>query len=391
MQNAIMPTYYYQLPIAFEYGKGAWLYDTEGKEYLDGLCGVAVTSLGHAHPAVTKAICEQAKKLIHTSNTFQIPAQQKLAQELTRLSQMEQAFFCNSGAEANEAALKISRMFARKKGITNPAIVVTENAFHGRTMGIIGASSKRIRSGFEPFLPDFVRIPFNDLAALTEVANQYENIVAVLIEPIQGESGISVPHKDYLNGIRQICDQHDWLMITDEIQTGLGRSGMWFDFQHNKILPDIVTVAKSLANGLPIGACLARGKACNLFPPGKHGSTFGGNPLACTAALAVLNTITQDNLIKNAAEMGNYLLKNLKEVLGQKKEITEIRGRGLLIGIEFDRPAHELMKIGLKHGILFIISADRVIRLLPPLIISKSEADQIVQRLDATISEFLNK
>lgn len=391
MQNPIMLTYHHQLPIAFEYGKGAWLYDTEGKEYLDALCGFAVTSLGHSHPAITSAICEQAGKLIHTSNTFQIPAQQKLALELTRLSHMEQAFFANSGSEANEAALKITRMYARKKGIVNPAIVVMENAFHGRTMGLEGANRKPVRCGFEPFLPDYVRIPFDNLDALAAVANQYENIIAVMIEPIQGESGINIPNQNYLPGIRKICDQQDWLMIVDEIQSGIGRTGMWFDCHHSNILPDIITSAKSLANGLPIGACLARGKACNLFPPGKHGSTFGGNPFVCTVALAVLQTIAQENLIQNAADMGDYLLKNLKAVFGKKKEIINIRGRGLMIGIELDRPCRELMSIGLKHGLLFMISRDHVIRLLPPLIISKLEADQIVLRLDATIAEFLSQ
>jgi acetylornithine aminotransferase len=264
-----------------------------------------------------------------------------------------------------------------------------ENAFHGRTLGLEGANRHPVRCGFEPFLAEYVRIPFNNLDALTAAANQYENIIAVLVEPIQGESGINIPHQNYLAGIRKICDQYDWLMIVDEIQSGLGRTGMWFDCQHSNIVPDIITSAKSLANGLPIGACLARGKACDLFPPGKHGSTFGGNPLVCTAALAVLNTIAQENLVQNAADTGNYLLKNLKEVLGKKKEILDIRGRGLMIGIELDRPCRELMSIGLKHGILFMISRDHVIRLLPPLIISKSEADQIVNRLDATITEFL--
>jgi len=390
MSNAIMPTYFSQLPIAFERGKGAWLYDTAGKEYLDGLCGVAVTSLGHAHPAVTAAICEQAAKVLHTSNNFQIPLQQQLAQELVRLSGLEQAFFCNCGAEANETAIKISRMFARKKNINNPAIVVMENGFHGRTMGTLGASHKRIRTGFEPFLPEFVRVPFDNLPALKEAAQQYENIVAVLVEPIQGEGGIYIPHANYLASIRQICDQNDWLMIVDEIQTGIGRTGRWFAYQHDNILPDVITIAKALGNGVPIAACLARGKATNLFSPGKHGSTFGGNPLVCSAALAVLRTIEQEKLVENAARMGDYLVRNLKETLHSKKAVVDVRGRGLMIGIELDRPSRDLMPLSLKHGVLFIITADKVIRVLPPLIINQTEADQLITRINAAITEFLN-
>ncbi|HEV2613992.1 MAG TPA: aspartate aminotransferase family protein [Gammaproteobacteria bacterium] len=388
--SAIMPTYFFQLPIAFEKGEGIWLYDAEGKKYLDGLCGISVTNLGHSHPVITKAICDQAAKLIHTSNTFQIPAQQILAQKLVKLSGMEQVYFCNSGAEANEAAIKISRMFARKKNISNPAIVVMENGFHGRTMGVVGACNKRTRGGFEPFLPDFVRVPYDDLEAIKSAAHQYENIVAVMVEPIQGESGVHIPNENYLKGIREICDQHDWLMILDEVQTGLGRTGKWFDCQHFNVLPDIMTLAKSLAGGLPIGACLARGKASNMFQPGKHGTTFGGNPLVCTAGLAVLNTLEKDNLVKNAETMGNYVVKKLKETLGKKSEIKDIRGRGLMIGIEFDRPCRDLMAIGLKHGMLFIISADKVIRLLPPLIITQADADEIVKRLNLVADEFLN-
>lgn len=389
MTSAIMPTYYNQIPIAFEHGKGAWLYDTNGKEYLDSLCGIAVTSLGHAHPAITTAICEQAGKLIHTSNTYQIPAQQELARELVRLSGLEQAFFCNSGSEANETAIKLSRMYARKKNIPNPGIVVMENGFHGRTMGTVGACNKRIRTGFEPFLSDFVRIPYNDLPALVEAARQYENIVAVMVEPIQGESGVGTPAPGYLKGIREICDQHDWLMIVDEVQTGIGRTGQWFGYQHEGILPDIIALAKALANGLPIGACLARGKACNLFPPGKHGATFGGNPLVCTTALAVLKTIEKNELVQNAAKMGEYLMRNLKETFSNRKEIKEIRGRGLMIGIELDRSCRELTALGAKHGVLFVISADRVIRLLPPLIITQAEADKIIARVHTAVTEFL--
>lgn len=388
MTNTIMPTYFSQLPIAFDHGKGAWLYDTAGKEYLDGLCGIAVTSLGHAHPAITAAICDQAAKLIHTSNTFQIPKQQQLADELVRLSGMEQAFFCNSGAEANETAIKMTRLYARKKNIDHPAIIVTDTSFHGRSMATMSASSERIRSGFEPLVPDFIHIPFNDLKALKELT-QHKNIVAVMLEPIQGESGIRVADAGYLKAVRELCDQQDWLMIVDEIQTGIGRTGQWFNYQYHHILPDILTLAKSLANGVPIGACLARGKTCNLFAPGKHGSTFGGNPLACNTALTVLHTMEKDKLVQNAATMGDYLIKNLRETLSKKNGVVEIRGQGLMLGVELDRPCRDIMAIGAKHGLLFNVTANTTIRLLPPLILKKEEADQLVTRLNKTIDEFL--
>lgn len=389
MTSAIMPTYYFRLPVAMDHGKGAWLWDTQGNQYLDGLCGIAVTSLGHAHPAITAAISQQAEKLIHTSNTFQIPLQENLARELTRIAGMDQAFFCNSGGEATETAIKLSRMFARKKNIEHPQIIVMDKGFHGRSMGGLTASNERIRSGFEPLLPGFIRVPFNDIAAIEQAAKQSKDIVAVLVEPIQGESGIGVPDEDYLVKIRKLCDQHDWLMMIDEVQTGMGRTGKWFAYQHANILPDVVCVAKALANGMPIGACLARGKACNLFPAGKHGSTFGGNPLACAAGLAVISTMEKDRLVQNAAEMGEYLRKGLKETLSSQPAVVEVRGKGLLIGVELDRPSREMMVTGLKHGLLFNITADRVVRLLPPLIITRKEADEIIKRLAATIEEFV--
>ncbi len=389
MTSAIMPTYFFRLPIALDHGKGAWLWDTEGKQYLDALSGLAVTGLGHAHPAVTAAICEQAGKLMHTSNTYQIPLQEELAQQLTRLSGMDQAFFCNSGSEATETAIKLSRMFARKKNIENPQIIVMDKAFHGRTMGSATASNERIRDGFEPLLPGFLRAPYNNIDAIKELAKQHRDIVAVMLEPVQGESGINVASETYLKEIRALCDQNDWLFILDEVQTGLGRTGQWFAYQHCGVVPDIMAIAKSLANGLPMGACLARGKACNLFPPGKHGSTFGGNPLACATALAVLRTIEQQKLVQNAATMGDYLFKGLKETLSQQKAVTAIRGKGLMIGVELDRPCRDLMAVGLKYGLLFNITANQVIRLLPPLIITRDEADEIIKRLAAAIEEFV--
>lgn len=390
--SAIMPTYYNQIPVAFEHGKGAWLWDTAGKQYLDSLSGIAVCSLGHAHPAITAAICAQAGKLLHTSNTFHIPSQQQLAKKLIQISGMEQAFFCNSGAEANETALKITRLFAKQKNIANPTMIIMENAFHGRTLATLSASgSDRLQVGFEPLVPGFIRVPFNDLKILESLAKQDKNIVAVMVEPIQGEGGIYVPDDNYFAGIRAICDANDWLMIIDEIQTGIGRTGKWFAYQYNNILPDVLTVAKALGNGVPIGACLARGKACNLFAPGKHGSTFGGNPLACTTALAVLNTIEHDNILQNATEMGAYLQHRLKEQLSSIPNVVAVRGKGLMIGVQLDRPCRDLVAIGVNHGLLFNVTADKVIRLLPPLIITKSEADQIVARLKASIEEFLLK
>lgn len=389
MTSAVMPTYFYRLPIAIEHGKGAWVWDTEGNKYLDALSGIAVTSLGHAHPAIIAAINQQAAKVIHTSNTYQIPLQEKLATELTRLSGMEQAFFCNSGAEATETAIKISRMFARKKNIENPQIIVMDKAFHGRTMGGLTASNDRIRGGFEPLLPGFIRVPFNDIPAIKKVAAENKDIVAILVEPIQGESGIGVPAENYLSEIRKLCDQQDWLMMVDEVQTGLGRTGKWFAYQHEQILPDVVAIAKALGNGVPIGACLASGKASNLFPPGKHGSTFGGNPLACATALAVLQTMEKDRLVQQSAELGNYLIQNLKETLRSEKAVVTVRGKGLMIGVELDRPSRDMMAVGLKHGLLFNITADRVVRLLPPLIITRQEADDIIRRLAATIADFV--
>lgn len=389
MTSSVMPTYYFRLPVTFEYGKGAWLWDTENKKYLDALSGIAVTSLGHAHPAITKTIAEQAGKLIHTSNTYQIALQEQLAEQLTKFAGMDQAFFCNSGSEACECAIKISRMFARKKNIANPQIVVMEKDFHGRTMGGLSASNERIRSGFEPLLPGFIRIPYNDIAALKELPAKHKDIVAIFVEPIQGEGGIQVPDKNYLTEIRKLCDENDWLMMLDEVQTGIGRTGQWFAYQHESILPDVLCLAKALANGVPIGACLARDKACNLFPPGKHGSTFGGNPLACATGLKVLQIIEQEKLLGNAANMGDYLQKNLAENLNQQKAVVKIRGKGLMIGVELDRPCREMMATGLKHGILFNITADKVIRLLPPLIITRQEADELCVRLTATINDFI--
>lgn len=387
MSTSIMSTYQRQT-IGFDHGQGAWLYDTEGKKYLDAFSGIAVCSLGHAHPAITQAICDQAGKLLHTSNAYQIPLQEKLATELVRLSHMEQVFFCNSGGEANETAIKLTRMIARKKNISHPVIAVANKAFHGRTMGTLSASHEKIHGGFEPLLNEYIRIPFGNMTALKALAEN-KNIVAVMLEPVLGEGGVHVPDSHYLKQVRQICDECDWLMILDEIQTGIGRTGKWFAHQHAGILPDVMTLAKALGNGIPIGACLTRGKANDLLPPGKHGSTFGGNPFACRVGLAVLQTMEQEKVIENAARMGDYLKKNLQEALSGLPAVKDIRGIGLIIGIELDRPCRELIKVGIKNGILLNVTSECVIRVVPPLIINQSEADEIVNRLKKSIEEFV--
>jgi acetylornithine/N-succinyldiaminopimelate aminotransferase len=387
--SAVMPTYYSRLPIALDHGKGAWVYDTEGNKYLDALSGIAVTSLGHAHPKIVQAIGDQVSKVIHTSNTYQVPLQEKLAQELVEISAMDQVFFCNSGAEANETAIKITRCFAHQKNIHNPGIVVMEKAFHGRSMGTLSASNERIREGFEPFLPEFIRVPFNDLNALSLIANQHPHIVAVMVEPIQGEGGIHVPDFSFLAGIRKICNEHNWLMMVDEIQTGMGRTGKWFAHQHSGIVPDVMTLAKSLANGIPIGACLAKNQACNLFAPGKHGSTFGGNPLACRTALTVLDVMKAENLVERAAEMGAYLKQTLQEAFRSQSAVVDVRGEGLMLGVELDRPCRDLMAVGAKQGLLFNVTSNCIVRLLPPLIITKEEANEIAIRLNKAIEKFI--
>lgn len=390
MTSSVMPVYYNRLPVAFERGQGAWLWDTEGNQYLDGLSGIAVCSLGHTHPAVTQAITEQASKLLHTSNTFQIPWQEKLAAELTRVAGMDQAYFCNSGAEANEAAIKITRAYAHKKNISHPIVITMKNSFHGRTLATLSASgSDRLQQGFEPLVESFIHIPINDLDALQTTVQQHQDrIIAIMLEPIQGDGGIQVATSEYLKTIRNLCDQHDWLMILDEIQTGISRTGKWFAYQHEDFMPDVVTVAKALGNGVPIGGCMARGKACNLFQPGKHGSTFGGNPFACAIGCTVIKTMEQENIPENAANIGEYLQNGLKAQLADNPHVLAIRGKGLMIGVELDTPARELPLTGLKHRVLFNIVADRTMRILPPLTLTREEADEIIVRIKKTLEDF---
>ncbi|MDR2878189.1 MAG: aspartate aminotransferase family protein [Chromatiales bacterium] len=381
MSEHLMNTYA-RLPIAFERGEGAWLYDSNGKAYLDALSGIGVCGLGHAHPAVTKAITDQAGKLLHTSNLYGIALQAALANELTRVAGMDRAFFGNSGAEAVEAAIKLARLYGHRRNNPQPAIIVAEHSFHGRTLATLSATgNRRVQAGFEPLVQGFIRVPYNDIDALHTVARNSPHAVAVLIEPIQGEGGIQIPDPAYLDAVRKLCAANEWLLMLDEIQTGMGRTGRWFAHQHHDWYPDVMAVAKGLANGVPIGACLARGAAAELFQPGNHGSTFGGNPLACAAALAVIRTIEQEKLIERAGVLGARIVAGLKNAFAGVEGIVDIRGRGLMIGIETAKPIPALTSAGLQHGVLFSVQAEKVVRLLPPLVISDSEADEIVYRV----------
>jgi acetylornithine aminotransferase len=381
---------YGRQPVAFARGAGAWVWDTDGKRYLDGLCGIAVSGLGHAHPKLTAAICAQAGRLIHASNLYRIPEQEALAERLCRLSGMDRAFFCNSGCEANEAAIKIARLHGHQRGIESPAIVVMEKAFHGRTIATLSATgSRKAQAGFEPLLAGFVRMPYNDLAALNQVRSANPNIVAVLVEPLQGEGGVNVPDDGYLAALREACDRHAWLLMLDEVQSGMGRTGKWFAYQHSGIVPDVITLAKGLANGFPIGACLARGAAAEAFTPGSHGSTFGGNPLACVAATATLEIIEQEELTARAAQLGERIRELLRQQLAGLAGVQEIRGKGLMIGIELDRPCAELVQQALEAGLLINVTADTVVRLLPPLILNDSEAHQLAEGVGALIRRFI--
>lgn len=385
-------TTYNPMPVTFTHGKGVWLYDDEGKEYLDGLSGIAVCGLGHAHPDVTRTIQEQAAKLLHTSNAFHIKEQELLAAKLTAMSGMDQVFFANSGAEANEAAIKLTRLFGHKKGIETPSIIVMERAFHGRTMATLTASgSRKVQAGFEPLVPGFIRAPFNDLDAIHTIAANREDVVAVMIEPIQGEGGIYAAEEGYLRSLAQLCEQNDWMLILDEIQTGNGRTGKLYACMHYDIQPDILTTAKGLGNGMPIGACLMSKRANDLFKPGNHGSTFGGNSLACATALTVLDVIERDKLCEKVTKNSALLMDKLISNLGEHPNVKAIRGKGFMIGIELDRAANDMRAIGLANGILFNVTADTVVRLLPPLIINEDELDELVKRLTTTINQFTAK
>jgi acetylornithine/N-succinyldiaminopimelate aminotransferase len=389
MTDYLMATYA-RLPVQFERGEGVWLWDTEGRQYLDALGGIAVCALGHAHPGVAQAIADQARRLVHTSNLYGITLQEQLAERLCKLSGMERAFFCNSGAEANEAAIKIARLYGHGREVATPTVIVMENSFHGRTLATLTATgSRKVQAGFEPLVQGFIRVPYNDLQAIKTVADNSNDVVAVLVEPIQGEGGINVPDPDYLLGMRRICDDHGWLLMLDEIQTGMGRTGEWFACQHSGMLPDVITVAKALGNGVPIGACLARDTAAGLMHPGNHGTTFGGNPLATRAALAVLDAIEQERLVAHAAELGQQLLEGFRQQLAGLPGVKEIRGLGLMIGIELDRPCAELVGRALENGLLINVTAERVIRLLPPLVTTAHQGQMIVGKVSELVREFL--
>ncbi len=381
---------YAPLPVTFTKGEGATLWDTEGKPYLDVLSGVAVCSLGHAHPDVAMAIAKQAKQLIHTSNWYHIANQEELAAELCQLSGMDNVFFSNSGAEANEAAIKLARLYGHKKNINEPAIIVMDGSFHGRTLATLSATGNRkVHAGFEPLVQGFVRAPYNDLEAIENIAKNNQNVVAVLVEPIIGEGGVTIPDTDYLGGIRKLCDDNGWLMMLDEIQTGMCRTGEWFAFQHTDITPDVMTLAKALGNGVPIGACLAKGDAAELFTPGNHGSTYGGNPLVCAAALAVVNTMKAQSLAARSKALGATMLAQLKNEFADNAAIVDIRGKGLMLAIELDRPCGDLMQQALEQGLLLNVAAEKVVRLLPPLIISDDQATEIIQKVTTLIKNFI--
>jgi len=381
---------YSQLPVTFVKGEGVWLWDDQGKRYLDALAGIAVCGLGHCHPRLAKTLCEQAGTLIHTSNLYHIDKQEKLATLITGLAGMDNVYFCNSGAEANETAIKLARLYGHNKSVDLPSIIVMEQSFHGRSMATLTASGNRkVQAGFEPLLTGFVRVPYNDLEAVSQIAVNNKNIVAVLVEPYQGEGGVNIPQKKYLQGLREICDQYGWLLMLDEVQSGIGRSGKWFAFQHSDIKPDIMTLAKGLGSGVAIGACLARGVAAEVFKPGNHASTFGGNPLACAAAITTLDVIAEERLLDNAMKLGDYMRQRFAETLAGESGVVEIRGQGLMIGIELSKSCGDLVKQALTRGLLINVTYDKVVRLLPALIMQQDEADQVIDITSTLIKEFL--
>jgi len=388
MSNTLMNTYV-RLPVTFTHGEGVWLYDENGDAYFDALTGIAVCGLGHAHPAVTQAICDQSAKVIHTSNLYGIAKQQQLGDTLTRLAKMDRVFFANSGAEANEASIKLARLYGNRRNIENPTIIVMESSFHGRTMATLSATGNRkVHAGFEPLVQGFVRVPHNDIESIQRLTDN-KSIVAILVEPIQGEGGIHVPDDSYLQQLREICNEQEWLLMLDEVQCGMGRTGKMFAHQHAGITPDVMSLAKALGNGVPIGACLAHGQAAELFAPGYHGTTFGGNPLASAAALAVCETIEKDNLIERAAQLGTQLLEGFKAALADTAEVKEIRGKGLMVGIELDHDCPELVKLALEEKLLINVTAGKVIRLLPPLIMTDDQATELVEKLSQLIKRYL--
>ena len=385
----VMNTYARQ-PVAFVRGEGVWLYDAAGRKYLDALAGIAVNTLGHNHPKLVKALSEQIARIIHTSNLFENPTQEAAADRIAEITGLDEVFFCNSGCEANEAAIKVARMYGHKRGIERPEIIVFEKAFHGRTLATLSATgSRKVQAGFEPLVPGFVRAPLNDLDAISNIAAHNRNVVAVLIEPIQGEGGINVARLEYLRGLAGICDRNEWLFIADEIQCGLGRSGKWFVYQHAGVMPDVVPLAKGLAGGVPVGACVVGRRAKGVFKPGNHGSTFGGNPLAMTGVVTTLDAMHEQGLLANAAKVGHVIRDGLAAELAGVAGVKEIRGMGLMIGVELDRPCTELVRMGLARGLVFNVTAESVIRLLPALVMTEAEGRQVVSILASLVREFL--
>lgn len=384
-------TTYMPADIAFTHGEGIWLYDTKGKPYLDALCGIAVTGLGHAHPEVTETIQKQAAKLLHTSNAFRIIEQERLAEKMTKLTGLKEVFLANSGAEANETAFKLTRLFGHQKHIETPSVIVMSGAFHGRTLATLSATgNRRHQAGFEPLVPGFVRAPFNDIQAIETIAKNRKDIVAIMVEPIQGEGGIHVADEAYLHGLSRLCRENDWLLMFDEVQTGNGRTGSLYRYMDQGVVPDVLTTAKGLGNGVPIGACLLGERATGLFKPGSHGSTFGGNPLASATASTVLDVIVRDKLSERAHELGLGIKQVLQEKLGEHPMVKGIRGHGLMLGIELHKDAMPLKQIGLEEGIIFNVTNQSVVRMLPPLILKDEEKDELVSRMLRSLERFLD-
>ena len=383
---------YGRLPIALSHGRGCWVWDTNGKRYLDGLGGIAVNTLGHAHPKLVPALQDQVAKLIHTSNYYEVPLQEQLAAKLCELSGLDGAFFCNSGLEANEAALKIARKFGHDKGIERPEIIVYEKAFHGRSIATLSATGNpKVQAGFGPLVEGFVRVPLNDLDAIEAVARSNPNVVAVFLETIQGEGGVNPARWEYLQGLRRACDAHGWLLMLDEVQCGIGRTGKWFAHQWAGIQPDVMPLAKGLGSGVPIGAVVCGPRALNVLGPGNHGTTFGGNPLAMRAGVETLRICEEDGILDNAATVGRLLHEGLVRELGEVPGVKEVRGAGLMIGIELDRPCGVLLGRAAEAGLMISVTADKVIRIVPPLILSADEAAQIVAILAPLVKTFLSE
>jgi acetylornithine aminotransferase len=386
----VMNTYARQ-PVAFVRGEGVWLWDENGKKYLDALAGIAVNTLGYAHPRLTRALSERlASGVLHTSNLWRIPAQEAAADRVAEITGLDEVFFCNSGLEANEAAIKVARKYGHERGIAEPAIIVMEKAFHGRSLATLSATgSRKVQAGFEPLVSGFVRVPLNDLEAVRQVAEHNKNVVAVFVEPIQGEGGINVSRLEYLRGLKEICERNQWLFISDEVQCGLGRTGKWFVYQHAGFLPDVVPLAKGLGSGVPVGACVVGGRAKGVFKPGNHGSTFGGNPLAMTAVMATIDTIKEEGLLANASRVGELIRAGLEPLKG--KGVADIRGMGLMIGVETAQPCGELVRQALDAGLVLNVTADNVIRMLPPLIMNEAQARELLARLGPVLEAFLDK